>query len=92
VRQLDNGIQGNASAAEEMASTSEELSSQAQMLAQAMTFFKVEHQKTTTRTTVVRNPPSRTKALPKSIPPRIQAPIDNSGFDMDLDDDEFERF
>ena len=39
--QLDSVVQGNASASEEMAATSEELSSQAQLLAQAMTFFKV---------------------------------------------------
>jgi methyl-accepting chemotaxis protein len=41
IGQLDKVIQGNASASEEMASTSEELSAQAQALAQAMTFFTV---------------------------------------------------
>jgi len=41
VGQLDSVIQTNASASEEMASTAEELSGQAQLLAQAMTFFKV---------------------------------------------------
>ncbi|EGB15725.1 methyl-accepting chemotaxis sensory transducer [Pseudodesulfovibrio mercurii] len=41
ITQLDDVVQGNASASEEMASTAEELSAQAQMLADAMTFFKV---------------------------------------------------
>ena len=41
IGQLDQVTQSNASASEEMASTSEELSAQAQMLAQAMTYFKI---------------------------------------------------
>lgn len=43
ITQLDHVIQGNASASEEMASTSEELSAQAQQLAQSMAFFKIEN-------------------------------------------------
>ncbi|WP_419786345.1 methyl-accepting chemotaxis protein [Pseudodesulfovibrio sp.] len=63
VGQLDSVIQNNASASEEMASTAEELSAQAQVLAQAMTFFKVGQggHVASTKTVVVR---SNRHALP----------------------------
>ncbi len=41
LNQLDQVIQGNASASEEMASTAEELAGQAEYLQQAMEFFKI---------------------------------------------------
>ncbi len=41
IQQLDQVIQQNASASEEMSSTSEELASQAQMLQEAVAFFKI---------------------------------------------------
>ena len=53
ITQLDDVVQGNASASEEMASTSEELSAQAQALAEAMTFFKVASNRGGGRSTVV---------------------------------------
>ena len=42
IQQLDQVIQQNAGASEEMASTSEELSSQAEQLQQAISFFRVD--------------------------------------------------
>ncbi|MEF2229931.1 MAG: methyl-accepting chemotaxis protein [Pseudodesulfovibrio sp.] len=63
VGQLDNVIQTNASASEEMASTAEELSSQSQLLAQAMTFFKVAQGGSPARTRAV---VSRTR--PRALP------------------------
>jgi len=84
VTQLDGVIQTNASASEEMASTAEELSSQSQLLANAMTFFKVAHggAPARTRTVVSRTKP---RALPAAGPKR-------KGVDAGLEDEEFERF
>ncbi len=63
IGQLDQVIQGNASASEEMASTSEELSAQAQMLAHTMTFFTTNDDPSAPRrTTVVSR--GATQALP----------------------------
>ncbi len=42
IQQLDAVIQQNASASEEMASTAEELSSQSELLAEMISFFKIE--------------------------------------------------
>jgi len=83
--QLDSVVQGNASASEEMAATSEELSGQAQLLAQAMTFFKVASKggRAATRKTVVARSSSR-PSLPATSPSA-------AGIDMDMDED-FEQF
>jgi methyl-accepting chemotaxis protein len=92
ITQLDDVVQSNASASEEMASTSEELSGQAQALAEAMTFFKVASG-SGGRTTVV----ARRKTA-KSLP---AAPSESgraaggrrSGLALDMGDDEdFEKF
>ncbi len=66
ISQLDHVIQGNASASEEMASTSEELSAQAQTLAQTMTFFKTNSDKASTRKTTVVASQTTTRSLPPS--------------------------
>lgn len=84
IDQLDRIIQGNASASEEMASTSEELSSQAQMLAHAMTFFKTNNGNgETSRMSVVTSQPQPTQALPSA-----------QGIELDgaSSKNEFERF
>ena len=65
IGQLETVIQSNASASEEMASTSEELAGQAQMLAQAMTFFKA---KGMARTKTVRATRTPAKSLPQGEP------------------------
>ncbi len=86
LQQLDQIIQQNASAAEEMASTSEELSSQAMQMQSTMEFFRIGH-------TGHMGRPSRTVAavttqsqtLPQS------API-TQGTNINMDDDDFERF
>jgi len=87
VQQLDHVIQSNASASEEMASTSEELSAQAQALAQAMTFFKVD-QSVSRSTRVVSSAPVQQQIAQK------QSQALPSGVDLSMDDDDgsFERF
>ncbi|MDC0335329.1 methyl-accepting chemotaxis protein [Pseudodesulfovibrio sp.] len=95
IEQLDRVIQSNASASEEMASTSEELSSQAQMLAHAMTFFKVNtngNSSRSARTTVVASKSIPQQPTPKVIPPQAPKAIADSGFDMDMGEEDFERF
>jgi methyl-accepting chemotaxis protein len=100
ISQLDEVVQGNASASEEMASTSEELSGQAQMLAEAMTFFKVASKsrarggsRGTGRTTVTARRPSA-----KSLPPASAAEGNvhrdgDTGMPLDMSDDgDFEKF
>ncbi|MDD3311937.1 methyl-accepting chemotaxis protein [Pseudodesulfovibrio sp.] len=79
VGQLDSVIQTNASASEEMASTAEELSGQAQLLAQAMTFFKVG------QGAPARRARPRQEALPAGKPRSTIKPIGDNGA-------EFERF
>jgi methyl-accepting chemotaxis protein len=49
IQQLNQVVQQNASAAEEMSSTSEELSSQAMQLQEAISFFKINKDATTTK-------------------------------------------
>ncbi|MBC17662.1 MAG: chemotaxis protein [Desulfovibrio sp.] len=95
IGQLDQQIQSNASSSEEMASTSEELSAQAQMLAQTMSFFKTDHTGTPVKRSkvVARSKPKG--ALPQGRPapaPQQHAPSGASGLDLDMDDDEFEKF
>ncbi|MCG2733479.1 MULTISPECIES: methyl-accepting chemotaxis protein [Pseudodesulfovibrio] len=101
IGQLDKVIQGNASASEEMASTSEELSAQAQALAHAMTFFKVDGSGPQTRKATVTASRGQRTALPASsgsdaakaakarrgAPPALAA-----GVDLDMDRDDYERF
>jgi methyl-accepting chemotaxis protein len=96
IGQLDKVIQGNASASEEMASTAEELSAQAQSLAQAMTFFKVDgrgaqaHKATVTAS---RRQRTALPASPAGAPPKRGAPRAlGAGVDLDMDKDDYERF
>jgi methyl-accepting chemotaxis protein len=90
ITQLDKVIQGNAGASEEMAATSEELSSQAQILAHAMDFFKIDRAASAqARTKVVASRPAG-KALPSGKPaaPRPAA----RGIALSMDEDDYERF
>jgi len=98
VTQLDKVIQSNASASEEMASTSEELSSQAMMLQQAMTFFTVDTNGSEPRNpTIVASRSIPNQGLPQSLPQgqqtsspqQVQA---SQGLDLGMDDEEFEKF
>ncbi|MBI9078446.1 MAG: CZB domain-containing protein [Pseudodesulfovibrio sp.] len=92
---LDQVTQGNASASEQMASTSEELSSQAQMLAHAMTFFKTGGNGNGNKShgaTVVAS-----RMVPQSLPDSVsdkksRRASSDSGFDMDMDEDGYEQF
>ncbi|WP_442604685.1 methyl-accepting chemotaxis protein [Pseudodesulfovibrio karagichevae] len=90
ITQLDDVVQGNASASEEMASTSEELSAQAQALAEAMTFFKVA---SGGRATVVARR-SNAKSLP-AAPTKAGRGAGSKGAGLALDmgdDQDFEKF
>ncbi|QGY39664.1 HAMP domain-containing protein [Pseudodesulfovibrio cashew] len=88
IGQLDTIVQNNASASEEMASTSEELSAQAQMLAQSMTFFTTDKQDAPrTRSVVVKS-----RDIPAQGLPRAQAtPLSGGGY-RGTDDEDFEAF
>ncbi|NDV20663.1 HAMP domain-containing protein [Pseudodesulfovibrio sp. JC047] len=95
VNQLDQVVQGNASASEEMASTSEELAAQAENLAQAMTFFKVQNAdwaapKSTPK--IKAAPPQPLPSHSPSSPPSKKET--NTGVDLNMDDenDDYERF
>ena len=96
VGQLDRVTQGNASAAEEMASTSEELSSQAQMLAHAMTFFKVNGNgngsKISQATVISSHSTPQSLTEPPLAKSTTQDLSEDSGFDMSMDEEEFQRF
>ncbi|QJB56169.1 methyl-accepting chemotaxis protein [Pseudodesulfovibrio sp. zrk46] len=94
VTQLDKVIQGNASAAEEMASTSEELSSQAMLLNQAMAFFTTDNRGNGNRqrkATVVTRPTPRSLPQAPTVKPTQPRAI-GGGVDLGMDDDEFEKF
>ncbi|WP_285908042.1 methyl-accepting chemotaxis protein [Pseudodesulfovibrio pelocollis] len=98
ITQLDKVIQGNASASEEMASTSEELSAQAQALAHAMTFFKVDQSAYKRQKTTVVTSRNQRAALPQGQQPKPGAakktakPALAPGVDLNMDNDEYERF
>jgi len=93
VGELDRVIQGNTAASEELSATSQELASQGQVLAHAMSFFKVNgngNGSKQQRARVV-----ATSVAPRSLPsPSLDttAPSSGAGFDMGMDEEEFERF
>jgi len=90
MQHLDTVVQQNAAAAEEMASTADALSSQSEQLMRVMAFFKLDNMASRSeaprRTVQVRT--SR-PSLPPAQPARPKA---NAGYDMSLDDDDYERF
>lgn len=92
VEHLDQVIQSNASASEEMASTSEELSAQAQLLAQAMTFFTVNHNGHSPQSSRTKVISSRDIAHPLADAKFNKPKTISNGIDMKLDADEFEQF
>ncbi len=97
IAQLDNVIQQNASASEEMASTSEELSGQSTQLQNTMAFFKVGGGGSPIRRRKVSVATAPAPALPSGkksgAPKTATKPVrPASGFDMNMDDGEFERF
>ncbi|MYL83456.1 HAMP domain-containing protein [Desulfovibrio aerotolerans] len=86
ITQLDQVVQQNASASEEMASTSEELSSQAEQLQSTIEFFQVGN--------TVRQRKKTLKALPTSHARKTNTTRQTSAakFDIDIDDNDFEKF
>ncbi|WP_319541371.1 methyl-accepting chemotaxis protein [uncultured Pseudodesulfovibrio sp.] len=89
VGQLDQVVQGNASASEEMASTSEELAAQAENLAQAMTFFKTQSTNGGRKNTQVMVSSSMYQALPAS---QYQETDTRQGIALSLDEQEYDKF
>uniref|UniRef100_C6E1U6 Methyl-accepting chemotaxis sensory transducer n=1 Tax=Geobacter sp. (strain M21) TaxID=443144 RepID=C6E1U6_GEOSM len=94
IQQLDTVIQQNASASEEMSSTAEELASQAELLASSIAFFKIDqegHSKSIVRPT---RKPGTVKPMSFSKHPAAPgaAGANVVGTDLQLNDEEFERF
>jgi len=93
IQQLDRVIQQNASSSEEVASTSEALSQEGARLQQVISFFNLGGMAAGTgvrRTVSVRRPVP--KKLAASKPKNTQDSTTDSGFTMNMDDDDFERF
>jgi len=102
VQQLDQVIQNNASASEEMASTAEELSSQSMQLERSVAFFNVGQDRgQRSRQTMARGSGQR-PSLPvsqgvsrkrvSSNRPRPLPGPNSRGVQLDMEDDQFERF
>lgn len=95
IQQLDQVIQQNAGAAEEMAATAEELSSQADMMTQAVSFFSIGHQASSThqqsQTNKSHSKPSVAQVR-QTAPKALPGPATKNA-DLDMgSDDEFENF
>lgn len=94
VHELDKVVQQNASASEEVASTSEELSGQAVQLQDAIRFFKVDAHGKSSRVPV--QPAFDTTVRAQRTPPKpLAEPAQHSGgvaLEMGDDDSDFERF
>ncbi|WP_243544773.1 methyl-accepting chemotaxis protein [Pseudodesulfovibrio tunisiensis] len=100
IQDLDTIIQQNASASEEMASTSEELSAQSETLQQTLGFFHTgngdqsralpESSPRPSKSRVVSRPRQQALAQPKKVTPT--PPPSSDGINIDLEDEEFERF
>lgn len=90
IQQLDQVIQQNAGASEEMASTAEELSSQAAMLQETMAFFKISDGHHGREVNAVSHQQAKQPtALPK---PAIKKADTSGGIDLDMDDNEYEKY
>jgi methyl-accepting chemotaxis protein len=90
---VDLVTQRNASAAEELSSTSEEMASQAESLLQLIDFFKVAEQGRAARTGAAARPVPRKDAgrSPASIP-RLPAPAPAPAAATTASDAHFRRF
>ena len=104
ITQLDQVTQSTASAATEMAATSDQLSGEAARLAERAAFFKLAPRGATPSSDAkpefeasaarASPPASRTAANRSAAPaaaPARPAPATPSGFDLDLNEDRFER-
>jgi len=100
IQELDQVIQKNAASSEELASTAEEFTVQAEELRSSMEFFNIGHAAiaapvvTAHRTVAAIQPPP--KQIPAAVHKRIAAdtatPDDRVGLDVNMSDDEFEKF
>jgi methyl-accepting chemotaxis protein len=93
VNQLDQVVQQNASASEEIAATSDTLAGQSQLLLETISYFKVEDGARRSPVAPTAALPSGPSAAPRSAPKKTK-PTGGVALDMgaDEDDDEFERF
>ena len=99
IQQLNLVTQQNAAASEELATSSEELNSQAEQLKELISYFKVEksrsnHKKDVRSNTKPNTPTNKTTQNPihqKSNPTKKPG-IQLKGFNLDKEDDHFERF
>lgn len=102
IHDLNKVVQQNASASEEVASTAEELSSQAEQLQDTMLFFKLDSsnphkphtaRKPATATTKTTKSLQSGKPAPKTSSGKSLSPSGGgTGMELDMGDDEFERF
>ena len=92
VEQLDKGIQQNAAATEEVASTTEELSSQAVQLQETARFFKLQNNNFENSSKTTNHIINKKDILvQQSEHPHIKK--EKNGFEIELDEDEeFERY
>jgi methyl-accepting chemotaxis protein len=85
MQQLDQVIQQNASAAEEMSTGADELSSQAESLQEAISFFKIngtrEHGRRPPVTSRKKGPQQRTISAPSARKPRS---ADDTAADLEI--------
>ncbi len=91
IQQLDRVTQGNTAAAEEMSTSAAELAAQAQALANAVAFFRVDATPVTPEVTVSNgrmrpvNPVNPVNPVPTQTMAADRAPmVDSGGFDFDL--------
>ncbi|MFO8041696.1 MAG: methyl-accepting chemotaxis protein, partial [Alkalispirochaeta sp.] len=87
--QLDEVVQRNASASEEMVSMSEELSGQAQQLQTTVAFFKIDEGRGSTHKRQLTTPRN---TAPRNTAPRNTATGDETGIALVEEDSEFESF
>ena len=88
VSQLDKVIQANAASAQEMSSTSEELSGQAVHLTETIGYFRMSHKGPAVKTV---------KVAPRPRPALLEPPSGRFGADVGVelglaDEDDLERF
>ncbi|BDQ33519.1 methyl-accepting chemotaxis protein [Pseudodesulfovibrio portus] len=100
MQELDKVIQSNAAMSEEVASSAEELSAQSAQLQETMSFFKTAAGQGRASRTMARRPVRTVKRKPApALPARstgasASAPEDvpSGGMNLEMDDEDFERF
>lgn len=90
IQELDKVIQHTASSSEEIAATSNILLNRSKALSNAISFFRLAHGSTHTSNKIVRTAKATPRVgLPASKPQPTSEPV---GIDMNMGDDDFEKF